>query len=354
MTNKPCYFASSNSMFGFKSYFDSIYSPNKLKRIYIIKGGPGTGKSSTIKKVGEEFENSCKCEYFLCSSDTASLDGIIINDSIAVIDGTAPHATEAKYPGAVEMIIDNGQSLNASIQKRRKEIIELNSKKSNCYKNAYTYLKAVGEIKTQYIDILTEHTDIPKLDAAISRYFKQNFKPIGNYSSKIRLVQGITPNGIFNSGGFESLAKNKVIIINGKGYEEIIYKRFLEKAKEYGTETCISFDPLIPYSPNSLLMKDYSTCIVNYNTSEHGEINYDDYKVFNCERFLSKAFNSEYRGKLKFVSKCTQALTNEAIRNFSDAALIHKQLEGIYLEHTDFDIVNENINALKKDIKAFI
>ena len=48
-------------------------------------------------------------EYFHCSSDPNSLDGIIINDlKIALIDGTAPHTLEPKYAGAVEMIINIG------------------------------------------------------------------------------------------------------------------------------------------------------------------------------------------------------------------------------------------------------
>ena len=91
MNITPDYFASSNSMTGFHSYFDTIYNPRKLEKIYIIKGGPGTGKSSMIKAIKSSFKNK-KCELFLCSSDPLSYDGIIIDKKIAVIDGTSPHS----------------------------------------------------------------------------------------------------------------------------------------------------------------------------------------------------------------------------------------------------------------------
>ena len=55
-TNKK-YFLAANSGVGFISLFDSCYSAKDGWRVYIIKGGPGTGKSSFMKymiKTAEE------------------------------------------------------------------------------------------------------------------------------------------------------------------------------------------------------------------------------------------------------------------------------------------------------------
>ena len=231
--NKKQYFASSNSMMGFQSYFNEIYDPTKLSRTYIIKGGPGTGKSTTIKDVGSYFEDDHECEYFLCSSDPNSVDGLIIDHKIAIIDGTSPHSTEAKYPGAVEIIVDNATGISLDIAERKREIIDLSKEKSKYYKYAYTYLRAAGEIKKEHIKKLKNIVDVQKLNAAIERYFKQNFKPGQRYTEEIRLTEGITPFGIVSTCGFESISKKKTIIINGKGYEEIIHTAILKKAQEY-------------------------------------------------------------------------------------------------------------------------
>ena len=43
------FFAASNSSTGFVSYFDVIFNPKSYEKIFILKGGPGTGKSHFMK-----------------------------------------------------------------------------------------------------------------------------------------------------------------------------------------------------------------------------------------------------------------------------------------------------------------
>ena len=101
------YFAAANTYAGFKSYFPIVFAPKDYERIYILKGGPGSGKSSFIKRFAADLiQKGCKTEEIYCSSDPRSLDGIIIyaeGKKIVIIDGTAPHETDAKLPGAFEI-----------------------------------------------------------------------------------------------------------------------------------------------------------------------------------------------------------------------------------------------------------
>jgi len=89
-------FAGNNSSKGFYSYFDYIIEPNDAKRIYILKGGPGVGKSSFMKKFGSKMASQgYGVEYIHCSSDESSLDGLLIPElKVAFIDGTAPHIVD--------------------------------------------------------------------------------------------------------------------------------------------------------------------------------------------------------------------------------------------------------------------
>lgn len=352
MHKNQYYYASSNSMLGFQSYFDKIYDPKKMERIYIIKGGPGTGKSSTIRKVAEHFDGKYKCEYFLCSSDSKSLDGLIIDQRIALIDGTSPHATEAKFPGAVEIIVDNASGVKKDIAKRRSDIIELNYEKTRNYKAAYAFLRAAGELKTENSKKVADAIDYLKLEAAIDRYFKQNIAKEKNYLKSIRLVEGITPNGINSTHGFEVASEKTAIILNGKGYEGCVYDRFAKTAKEYGMNTCISYDPLIPYSINAVMLPSASICLVNYDKFYHGDVDYDKYKVINFERFIKKNSRKDLKKELKFSSKCIQALVDEAIEYISKASKIHLQLEKIYSQYTDFEQVDKNISTIIQDAET--
>ena len=108
--NFASYFLASNSGKGFYSLFDQLHTPGDGWVLYIIKGGPGTGKSSMMKKIAETAENKGYFyEKIYCSSDPESLDGIIIPElKVSVADGTSPHIIEPKYPGVTEKIINLG------------------------------------------------------------------------------------------------------------------------------------------------------------------------------------------------------------------------------------------------------
>ena len=87
-------FPGGNTSKGFYSFYRYILSQDEARRIICIKGGPGTGKSSLMKKVGQFFnEKGYNIEYHHCSSDNNSLDGVVIKGlNVAILDGTSPHA----------------------------------------------------------------------------------------------------------------------------------------------------------------------------------------------------------------------------------------------------------------------
>ena len=84
-------FPGGNTSKGFYSFYDQII-PEDAERIFVIKGGPGVGKSSFMRTIGEQLMNEgYDAEFHYCSSDNRSLDGLVIKKAnVALIDGTAP------------------------------------------------------------------------------------------------------------------------------------------------------------------------------------------------------------------------------------------------------------------------
>ena len=135
------FFAAMNTAEGFKSYFREIF--DGFENIYIIKGGPGTGKSRFMRETATRAEEKgLSVERFYCSSDPTSLDGILIRElSIVLLDGTSPHAYEPKFPGVKETIIDLGRFWSREdLMARKEEICELQLRKSKLYERIYGYL----------------------------------------------------------------------------------------------------------------------------------------------------------------------------------------------------------------------
>lgn len=89
------YFLGANAPDGFYSLYPQLIDLERARAVYILKGGPGCGKSTLMRRVGERMEQAgLETEYILCSGDPDSLDGLVLPQlGVAIVDGTAPHGT---------------------------------------------------------------------------------------------------------------------------------------------------------------------------------------------------------------------------------------------------------------------
>ena len=98
---KVCFYLGANSPTGFYSLYDQLLEPEQAETIYILKGGPGCGKSSLMRRVAQAMEEKgASVEYIACSGDPDSLDAVVFPAlNTAIVDGTAPHgsATEGYF-----------------------------------------------------------------------------------------------------------------------------------------------------------------------------------------------------------------------------------------------------------------
>ena len=143
------YFAASNSFDGFYNDFNRIFNEERVELRIIIEGGPGTGKSSLMRKVKAHYEGKMNQESVYCSSDPTSLDGLIIfgKRAVALLDGTAPHRYNVKIPGCTDIVVNLLEALDIKrLYKYKEKIVELNESKSNAYMEAYSYLSKAGVI----------------------------------------------------------------------------------------------------------------------------------------------------------------------------------------------------------------
>lgn len=105
-------FAGAMTPQGQLSFYDVLVK--QIKNRYIVKGRPGTGKSTMTKKVAKAaLKNGYDVEYYHCSFDPDSIDMIIIPElSFALLDGTAPHEFE---PENKDKVIDMFECIDKDI-----------------------------------------------------------------------------------------------------------------------------------------------------------------------------------------------------------------------------------------------
>ena len=141
---------------GFYSFYDQIMTGDSGWSIYIIKGGPGTGKSGIIKRLPKQPHTGYNVELLKCSGDVHSLDGVIIPSlKVAIIDGTSPHIVDAALPGSGIILFPSGIIGIWKEYKRIKADTNAQKEISELYRRVYNYLAAAKIIRNN-MDMVAE------------------------------------------------------------------------------------------------------------------------------------------------------------------------------------------------------
>lgn len=149
-------FPGSNTREGFFSYFSYVWrtlTHPEPRRVWILKGGPGTGKSVFMRGLGEAMAaQGHVVEWHHCAADPDSVDGVVFPRlGAAIVDGTAPHALNPSLPGAVDEIVDLGIYWNPEpLRAARSRIETINIRYKELYAAAYRYLAAAGVLYDEW------------------------------------------------------------------------------------------------------------------------------------------------------------------------------------------------------------
>ncbi len=343
------YFAAVNSCHGFVSYYGDAFG--SCERIYIIKGGPGTGKSYFMRALSRRAENDGhSVVYIYCSSDPDSLDGIIIDGRIAFFDGTAPHTAEASCPGARDELIDLGRFWNADeLAKKRETIESLAKKKSSSYARAYDCLAAAGNAERAISRLLEPCILEEKLHSAARRYLK----PLPNgqgYKKTDIAVNSISMRGCVRFSTLEEKAASVISVNDPYGTAHLFLEALRKEAERRGMKIRLSHDPAFPEHADALELCETGLL---FTVGEH-----ESGRKVNMHRFIDEKAFREIRDEYKWLAACKSSALRAAKSTLTGTAAHHFAIENIYISCMDFDakdtftnqFANHLMLALKKKV----
>ncbi len=320
------YFAASNTEAGFVSYFAENFR-RRADRCYIIKGGPGTGKSRLMREMGEAWEKAgAEVEYYYCSSDPLSLDGLCVNQSgegIAVMDGTAPHAEDIVNAGVVDNIIDLGRFWDAKIlRRRRSEISAFGEEKKRAYAAAYRALSAYGST-TRAADALAESC-IDKQEIA-----EEATKIALNLKKERMLPSPTSAIGMRGAVSFDSFRESAGLTL------------CISDCRGYGL-SYLYFDAIIRavgscrVAPHPILAGRYSgllsggVAVVEATLTDRGE------KVIDISDFVDRSLYLSVKDRAERLRLAADTMLEEAKESFREAGAAHMKIEEIFATAMDF------------------
>lgn len=351
------FFLGANSAGGFVSLFGQIYDPRDGWRGYIIKGGPGTGKSGMMRKIGEAAEAAgCLPIWIYCSSDSDSLDAVILPElKFFILDGTPPHSMEPKYPGAVENIINLGECWDSELLAQNKEkIMAYSAACSDYHAQSNRFLAAAGMLKKDSYRLTLPLIKKEKIESYAKRLALNNFRAKKNprlgreYSA---MLSGITPNGIVCFEKTVTSLCDAVYVIedNFGAVSDMLLREIKENTLRLGVDVISCGCPLFPQeSLEHLIMPE---CGVAFLTSNYANrIGITPTKQINIMRFLDAEALKEHRQRLRFNKRASTELLGEAILLQKLAKSAHDKLENCYIQAMDFHEVNRRTRQIISEI----
>lgn len=345
-------FPGGNTSKGFFSYYDYVLTQEKAKRIFILKGGPGVGKSTFMKKIAEGMcEKGFNAEYMHCSSDPDSLDGVVFPElNIAILDGTAPHIVDPKNPGAVDEIINLGQFWREDgIAANKDRILEINQEIGRCFARAYRYIQAAFSLYRDSEVICEQAMDHGKANVSITNTVQEIFNGIdpSEIVGKQRhlFASAITPKGLVNFLP-SLLTTEKVIVLNGRpgtGTERLL-ERVRMAASERGIYTESYYCALNPHKLEHLIIPELGVSLTTRNQAHDSDEAPSEEINFNG--FLNNVMLEKYRLELIFNQEEHEKLLDRAIKTIQNAKRLHDDLESYYIPNMNFGEVQKCQDAL--------
>ncbi len=343
--NCPVFFLGATTPKGFRSLFDTVYDPADGWRVYILKGGPGTGKSSLLGKIAAAIiESGQQTQIIPCASSPKSLDAVIFPDiKIMVVDGTAPHVLEPKYPGACELIVNLGEYYDAGeLYKDRDKIISLFKENAAYHDRAKRYIAATGSLINDCYRLALDCTDTAKAAKFASAFARRELpSKKGCGKESMRFLSALTPFGMmFFEDTLHEMCDRVIAIEDEYGATSRVIMSVLRSAalsSGYDIITCPC--PMAPdESIDHIIIPEASLAVCTSNRWHKVE---EATRHIHSRRFTDASALRSRKQRLSFNRRAAKELMISTCDILKEANTVHDRLEKFYINAMDFNGVQK-------------
>jgi Cdc6-like AAA superfamily ATPase len=351
------YFAGGNTARGFYSLFES--NLQELDRVFILKGGPGTGKSTLMKEIGNQWsEKGYTIEYLHCSSDPESIDGVIIPSlQVGIIDGTAPHVIEPKIPGAVEEYVNLGEAWNSQeLASQKNTIIDLSHQISDAFQLAYNTFAEALKVHDEWEKIYIESMDFDKADELTNQLIGSFYGEMTlNKQPKIhhRFLGAATPIGAVDFVPNLTADLHKRYFIKGRpgSGKSTMLKKIAAEGESRGFDLEIYHCGFDPNSLDMVIIRELGLAIFDSTAPHEYFPSRDSDEIIDMyEKIIAAGTDEIFAEQIEEVRSAYKANMDKAIGFLAQAKSLHDELEAIYIRAMDFTIVDKHKEKIQNEI----
>ena len=337
-----CFFLGANTPTGFCGYMPQSYDARAGWRVYIIKAGPGTGKSTFMRHILQrvlETDSNAAAEEIYCSSDPDSLDGVIFHThKIAVFDGTAPHVLEPQYWGACESVVDLGGCADTDyLQAHAADIIAATDACRERHAQCREFLAAASAMLRNSRNTVRPFIDTDKVHRTAERIAAREFGKGGVASEQNRFLSAVTPEGemVFYST-LKALCPRLYVIEDEYGAAgALLLARLRELALSAGEQLITCRCPLSPNDKIEHLLFPRTGLGFTLSNPWH-RADFPVWRHIHVSRFGDEEKIRSVRQRLAFNRRAAREMILEATDAAKEAKAIHDRMESYSSAAMDF------------------
>lgn len=344
------FFLGANSAQGFYSlYSDFASRPGDM--LHIIKAGPGTGKSTFMRKIGQAAEErGYEVEYIICSGDPDSLDGVYIPDlGVGFADGTAPHVLDPDFFGVTGTYLNLGRFCDTNaVRAHGGQIVDVTRRYKAQYAAAYDYLAAAGRVDE--VRGAAFHTpDIlaavrRRADSAVRREFGTGRKNAPGSVTR-RFLSAISCKGlVFLDDTLSTLCPRVYCLENRCGLADDFLRQVLSGAVAVGADAIVCPSPLRPETLEAVLFPNQGVAFLACAPKQAPEN--VELRWVHLDSIPEKTLLRSQRRAVLDNGKLKTSLLEKACGHLEAAKSLHDLLETYYRPHLDVQV----LNGFTKDI----
>ena len=342
LAEQPRFFLGANAGSGFYNGFAAVYDPLQGEHLFILKGGPGTGKSTFMKRTAAAvLQQGEPCELCYCSSDPRSLDGVRFPTlGAAIVDGTAPHVTEAKYLGVSERIVNVGDCLDmAAVEAERETLLPLYEQNAKLHKRAGRFIAAASQLLDDSFTADCEGCQMEKAEE-LARRLCRTLLPVQKSQGRQakRFLSAVTPEGgvVFEDTVY-NLAEQIIVIDDEFGAAASVMLAVVRQwALDAGYESYVCPCAVSPERKIDHVIvpgRRLAFCTANSLLAFDREPT----RRIRAGRFRDNTVFAQHKQRMRFNKRAAAELLEGAHNYLAQARQVHDQIEAFYVAAMDFD-----------------
>lgn len=345
------YFLGANTATGFTSLYDEFTNEQRADRVWYIKGGPGNGKSTFMKRVAQAAaEKGEAVEYAMCSGDPDSLDGVFLPGLRTVyVDATAPHVQEPSLPGVVGCYIDLSVFYKRSAHLDRDAICQLYGLYREQYARAYDLLHAASLCAPGKIPGLIVN-DTRLAVGALAQELTEKLSRGGGKTRRL-FLSAYTGKGKLLFPELLHSCRQIIALHSAAGLESLALREIEEICRGKNMDRILCPDPLLPEKLEGIVLPEAGVAFYRQSRGE---------KLPGAEHvYLDKTIDGEiwkqYAEERQRSAAASASLLRQACASLCRAKEYHDALEAQYHAAVDFSALDRFTQKhIKENINKFI